>query len=114
MAAGYLTPALFGSRPSDTRPSPFAGTSKAEANKHKKYVRCPVATLNPPLASVAIALTDFGGIHCSGLELDTTVARPHFNGLREMEEVAGGSDARRRKRKSELRQSQLPPTTAPS
>ncbi len=53
-------------------------------------------------------------VESTGVELDTTVARPHFNGLREMEEVAGGSDARRRKRKSELRQSQLPPTTAPS
>ena len=59
MAAGYLTPALTGSRPSDTRPPPVAATSKAEANKHKKYARGPVATLNPTLASVAIALTDF-------------------------------------------------------
>ena len=70
MAAGYLTPALTGSRPSDTRPSPFAATSKAEANKHRKYVRCPVATLNPPLASVAIALADFGGINWRGVRHD--------------------------------------------
>jgi hypothetical protein len=37
MAAKYLTPALAGSRARNTKPSPFAATSKAETSKHTKY-----------------------------------------------------------------------------
>jgi hypothetical protein len=82
MAAKYLTPALAGSRASNTKPSPFAATSKAQANKHAKYDR-PVASMNPPLKFVAIAFNDFGGI---GFEFYSTVVKPYFEKLREKEE----------------------------
>ena len=36
MAAKYLTPALAGTRARNTKPSPFAATSKAETSKHSK------------------------------------------------------------------------------
>jgi hypothetical protein len=109
MAAKYLTPALAGSRArtsSNTRPSPFAATSKAEAKKHSKYDR-PVASMNPPLKFVAIALNDFGGI---GFEFYSTVVKPYFEKLREnlteKEEEAAGSgwDARKNLKKSEFLQ----------
>jgi hypothetical protein len=48
MAAKYLTPALAGNCARNTKPSPFAATSKAETKKHSKYDR-PVASMNPPL-----------------------------------------------------------------
>ena len=82
MAAKYLTPALAGSRARNTRPSTFAATSKAEANKHSKYDR-PVASMNPPLKFVAIAYSDCGGI---GVEFYSTVVKPYFEKLREKEE----------------------------
>ena len=72
MAAKYLTPALAGSRARNTRPSPFAATSKAESKKHTKYDG-PVVTMNPPLRLVAIAFNDFGGI---GFEFYSTVVKP--------------------------------------
>ncbi len=61
MAAKYHPQCLAGSRAGNTKPSPFAATSKAEAHKHGKYDR-PVASMNPPLKFVAIAFNDFGGI----------------------------------------------------
>jgi hypothetical protein len=65
MAAKYLLvlviPALSGSRARNTRPSPFAATSKAETSKHSKHDG-PVASMNPPLNFVAIAFSDYGGI----------------------------------------------------
>ena len=87
MAAKYLTPALAGSRALNTRPSPFAATSKAETSKHSKFDG-PVASMNPPLKFVAIAFNDYGGI---GFELYSTVVKPYFEELREKEEAAGGS-----------------------
>ncbi len=47
MAAKYLTPALAGTRARNSKPSPFAATSKAETSKHSKYDR-PIASMNPP------------------------------------------------------------------
>ncbi len=58
MAAKCLNPALAGSRARNTKPSPFAATSKAETGQHSKYdgpVRLGVASMNPPLKFVAIA-----------------------------------------------------------
>ncbi len=109
MAAKYLLvlviPALSGSRARNTKPSPFAATSKAETSKHSKYDG-PVASMNPPLNFVAIAfqVSDYGGI---GFEFYSTVVRPYFEGLREKEEVGGGSglDARKKKSDSEFLQS---------
>ena len=98
MAAKYLAPALAGSRARNTRPSPFAATSKAEANKQRKYDR-PVASMNPPLRFVAIAFNDFGGI---GFEFYSTVVKSYFEKLREKEEEAGGSGWDARQRKSEF------------
>ena len=100
MAAKYLTPALAGSRARNTKPSPFAATSKAETSKHTKYDG-PVATMNPPLKFVAIAFNDFGGI---GFEFYLTVVKPYFEELREKEEAAGGSGWDARKKKSEFLQ----------
>jgi hypothetical protein len=57
MAAKYLALALAGSRARNTKPSPFAATSKAETGKHSKYDG-PVASMNPPLKFVAIAFND--------------------------------------------------------
>ncbi len=54
-----VTPALAGSRARNTKPSPFAATSKAEARKHSNYDG-PVASMNPPLKFVAIAFNDYG------------------------------------------------------
>jgi hypothetical protein len=34
----YLNPALAGCRARNTKPSPFAATSKAETGKHSKYL----------------------------------------------------------------------------
>ena len=100
MAAKYLTPALAGTRARNTKPSPFAATSKAETSKHSKYNR-PVASMNPPLKFVAIAFNDYGGI---GFEFYSAVVRPYFEGLREKEEEAGGSGWDARKQKSEFLQ----------
>ena len=72
MAAKYLTPTLAGNRSRNAKPSPFAATSKAEVNQHRKY-NAPVATMNPPPTFVAIAFNDFGGI---GLEFYTSVVKP--------------------------------------
>ena len=72
--AKYLTPALAGTRARNTKPSPFAATSKAETSKHSKYDR-PVASMNPPLKFVAIAFNDYGGI---GFEFYSAVVRPYF------------------------------------
>ena len=56
MAAKYLTPALAGTRARNTKPSPFAATSKAETSKHSKNDSDRlVASMNPPLKFVAIA-----------------------------------------------------------
>jgi hypothetical protein len=57
MAAKYLTPALAGNRARNSKPSPFAATSKAETSKHSKYDR-PVTSMNPPLKFVAIGTGD--------------------------------------------------------
>jgi hypothetical protein len=100
MAANYLTPALAASRARNTKPSPFAATSKAETSKHSKYDR-PVASMNPPLKFVAIAFNDHGGI---GFEFYSAVVKPYFEGLREKEEEAGGSGWDARKQKSEFLQ----------
>ncbi len=96
MAARYLTPALAGSRALNTRPSPFAATSKAETSKHSKFDG-PVASMNPPLKFVAIAFNEYGGI---GFEFYSTVVKPYFEELREKEEAAGGSGWDARKKKS--------------
>ncbi len=55
--------ALAETRARNTKPSPFAATSKAETSKpeHSKYDG-PVASMNPPLKFVAIAFGDYGGI----------------------------------------------------
>ena len=103
MAAKYLTPALAGNRSRNAKPSPFAATSKAEVNKHRKY-NAPVATMNPPLTFVAIAVNDFGGIGLEFYTSNMTVVKPYFDGLREKEEAAGGSGWDARKKKSELLQ----------
>ena len=87
MAAKYLTPALAGSRARNTKPSPFAATSKAETSKHSKYDG-PVASMNPPLKFVAIAFSDYSSI---GFEFYSTVVKPYFDELREKEEAGGGS-----------------------
>ncbi len=108
MAAKYLAPALAGSRARNTKPSPFAATSKAETSKHSKDDR-PVASMNPPLKFVAIAFNDFGGIQV-GFEFNfkfySTVVKPYFEKLREnlKEEEAGGSGWDARKQKSEFLQ----------
>jgi hypothetical protein len=72
----------------------LAATSRVEESKHRKY-NAPVATLNPPLTFVAIALKklgDFGGI---GFEFYTTVFKPFFD---EKEKAVCGSgwDARKK------------------
>ncbi len=105
MAAKYLTPALAarGTRARNTKPSPFAATSKAETSKHSKYDR-PVASMNPPLKFVAIAFNDYGGSCGIGFEFYSAVVRPYFEGLREKEEEAGGSGWDARKQKSEFLQ----------
>jgi hypothetical protein len=100
MAAKYLTPALAGTRARNSKPSPFAATSKAETSKHSKYDG-PVASMNPSLKFVAIAFNDYGGI---GFEFYSAVIRPYFEGLREKEEEAGGSGWDARKQKSEFLQ----------
>ncbi len=99
MAAKYLTPALAESRARvkhqavPVRSVPRASKADSEANKHSKYDR-PVASMNPPLKFVAIALNDFGGI---GFEFYSTVVKPYFRvaetrklPVREKEEEAGG------------------------
>ncbi len=110
MAAKYLAPqaALAGSRARNTKPSPFAATSKAEANKHAKYDR-PVASMNPPLKFVAkseiLPLTTLApGNAGIGLEFYSTVVKPYFEKLREKEEEAGGSGWDARKKKPEFLQ----------
>ena len=90
MAAKYLTPALAGTRARNSKPSPFAATSKAETSKHSKYDG-PVASMNPSLKFVAIAFNDYGGI---GFEFYSAVVRPYFEGLRASDSVA----VRRRRR----------------
>ena len=57
--------------------------------------------MNPPLKFVAIAFIEYGGI---GFEFYSTVVKPHFEGLREKEEAAGGSGWDARKKKSEFLQ----------
>ena len=54
-------PSDAGTRARNSRPSPFAATSKAETSKHSKYDRPVTVTsmnLNPPLKFVAIAFSD--------------------------------------------------------
>jgi hypothetical protein len=81
-----LSPALAGSRPRlrNARPSPFQlpplahrGPSLSEARASTGKYGALVATLNPPLTFVAIALSDFGGI---GFKFYTTVVKPPFDG----------------------------------
>jgi hypothetical protein len=67
-------PPSQGTRARNTKPSPFAATSKAETSKHSKHDR-PVASMNPPLKFVAIAFSDYGGI---GFEFYSAVVRPYF------------------------------------
>ncbi len=98
-----VIPALSGSRARNTKPSPFAATSKAETSKHNKHDG-PVASMNPPLNLVPIAFSDYGGPGI-GFEFYSTVVRPYFRveGLREKEEAGGGSGWDARKKKSEFR-----------
>ncbi len=45
-----------------------------ETSKHSKYDG-PVASMDPPLKFVAIAISDYGGI---GFEFYSTVVKPYF------------------------------------
>jgi hypothetical protein len=86
-----LSLALAGSRSRlrNAGPSPFQlpplarnlahrGPSLSEARASTGKYGALVATLNPPLTFVAIALSDFGGI---GFKFYTTVVKPPFDGM---------------------------------
>jgi hypothetical protein len=83
MAAKYLTPTLAGNRSRNAKPSPFATTSKAEVNKHRKY-DAPVATMNPPPTVHLSPLPSTTSVE-SGLNSTRPLSSRNFDGLREKE-----------------------------